>query len=77
MKLIAVYMDREEQTIKDYAKTHQLPYTMLMNTDGSVGVKYGVRGIPTLIVIDLEGKVRYRGHDASAAGEMVEKLLKK
>ena len=77
MKLIAVYIDAEEQTIKDYVKGHKIPYTMLMNTTGSVAQKYKVRGIPTLIVIDLEGTVRYRGHDAGAAGEMVEKLLKK
>lgn len=36
---------------------------------------YKIRGFPTILVIDAEGKIAYRGHDAGAAEKVAEKKL--
>ena len=44
---------------------------------GSIAEKYGIRGYPSTILIDREGKVvgRFQAHDSKLAIEMMEKLL--
>lgn len=37
---------------------------------------YKIRGFPTVLVIDAEGKIAYRGHDPGAAEKIAEKKLK-
>jgi len=75
LQIIAVYLGEPEATVKAYVQKHGIEYTVLLDPDGAVGNRYGVKGIPTFLVIDLEGKVRYRGHDPNEAGRVVGQLL--
>jgi hypothetical protein len=36
-----------------------------------------VRGWPTIVVLDVDQSIRYRGHDGDAATEVVKELLAK
>jgi len=39
--------------------------------------EWGVKGWPTIVVIDKEGKIHYRGHDGHIAGNVAKELLGK
>jgi len=36
---------------------------------------WAIEGWPTVVVLDAERKIRYRGHDGNAATEIAEKLV--
>jgi thiol-disulfide isomerase/thioredoxin len=53
--------NREEAaTVREYEEAHKLTYTAGLDGDGAVAQAYGVRGLPTLVVVDKAGKVVFR-----------------
>lgn len=46
---------------KQFAEKVELPYPILMDTDGKVGHMYGAMTTPHVFVIDKEGKLVYMG----------------
>lgn len=72
---LAIYVNEPLGTVKSYAGRHGLEHTVLLDVDGAVATRYGVKSIPTFVVIDLDGKMRYYGNNVNAAGRVVEKLL--
>jgi len=66
--LEVVYIDIMEplEKVARFAKTHSLPYKVLIDEDGNIADNYGIIGVPTLILIDREGyvvKVSHRTAD--------------
>ena len=43
--------------------------------DPKISDEWQVRGWPTIVVLDAERKVHYRGHDGEAATEVAKKLV--
>ena len=41
----------------------------------AISSTWGVRGWPTIVILDAEMKIHYRGHDGHAATEMAKKLV--
>ena len=39
-----------------------LGYTMLADTELAAAQAYGVRGLPTVVLVDAAGQVRYQDH---------------
>lgn len=62
VKVLAVYIRESKTTLEEFAKKHEIPYTILLDADGSVASKYGIRGVPTVILVDRAGIIRFRGH---------------
>lgn len=52
--------DATPDVIEKMAKLHA-PYRMLLDPTSSVARQYGVTGATDLIVLDAEGRIRYRG----------------
>ena len=50
-------------------------FKVIMDTDGAISDSYGVRAIPTTIILDRDGSVLYRGHDINAAERAVSGAL--
>lgn len=72
----------ESELIK-FAKKEGITYPLAIdktssNTQsfGQTALQYGIEGIPTVVVIDQKGVVRYRGHSVKEAELMVARLLK-
>lgn len=64
--------------VRRYVKDHKLSYTVLPNA-GAVNRHYGVRGFPTIVYIDKQGKIA--GNDLGFPGraaveEKVRKILR-
>jgi peroxiredoxin len=43
--------------VSAFTLKHKLPYIVLLDTDGKVASMYGVRGVPTKVLISKEGKI--------------------
>ncbi|GAD05197.1 thiol:disulfide interchange protein [Porphyromonas crevioricanis JCM 15906] len=49
---------------------------MLEKERGTIGDMYGIEGIPTLLLIDANGKILARGHESEPIAEMLEEIYK-
>lgn len=72
--------DEERQMLAKFAKSHDLGHRFAITADDSMAEYYGVSGIPHVVVIDREGKVRMMKvgsgeENARAIGELLEKLI--
>ncbi|MCU0581000.1 MAG: TlpA family protein disulfide reductase [Syntrophales bacterium] len=43
--------------VREFAKNNQIPYRILLDEDGSVGMVYGVMGVPAMILINQDGEL--------------------
>lgn len=77
--LIGVNSDRDLEAIRKTVKEEGINWRSFQNqpkgADASISSAWGVRGWPTLIVIDADFRIRYRGHSGEAATAVVRKLL--
>jgi len=58
-ELLAISLDNTREAAQDAATELKLPFPVLLDSSGIVSHQYGVEGIPTLMVIDKAGIVRY------------------
>jgi protein-disulfide isomerase-like protein with CxxC motif len=75
--LIGINSDKLERAQKA-VKDNELNWRSFQNiqADGSkISKDWGVSGWPTLIVIDQNGEVVYRGHDGHKATDIAKKLV--
>lgn len=71
----AVYIQEGKAKVSSFAQKRELPYRILLDTDAKVAVKYGVRGVPTKVIVDRDGSVlcwMCQGEEA-----LLEKALRK
>lgn len=50
------YADSKENAINEIDK-HDINYPMLFDEDGDIGYRYRISGVPTIVIIDPDGKV--------------------
>ena len=57
--LEVIYINIMESRVKvaKFAKTYSLPFQILLDEDGGVASSFAVVGVPTLVLIDKEGKI--------------------
>lgn len=62
--LLAVAIDFREskEDVARFRKDYDLPYTVLWDADNTVSGAYAVEGIPTILLVDPQGVIRYRAH---------------
>jgi peroxiredoxin len=60
-ELLAISIDDTRKPAEDYATSMKLPFPVLLDSGRKTADAYGVTAIPTLFVIDENGKVIY-GH---------------
>jgi thiol-disulfide isomerase/thioredoxin len=59
LTLLAVNQREPANIVKEYVLRENVNSRVLLDKDGLIGEKYGVVGIPMVVVIDQNGKVRY------------------
>lgn len=57
--LLAVNLQEEPAVVRRFAEQRQLPFTILLDSDGTVAERYNVQALPSLYVIDPMGRVRF------------------
>lgn len=77
--LVGVNSDSPLQLAHDAVEKNKLNWRSFQNkpadADKAISEAWAVRGWPTIVVLDHELKIRYRGHDGHAASEIAEKLV--
>ena len=46
-------------TVRSYMAGHQFDVPALLDQDGSMGQAYGIRGVPALFIVDVQGNIRF------------------
>lgn len=56
--LVMVNVDIQEplERVNQFVKTNQIPYRVLLDEDGAVGMAYGIVGVPSLVLINQDGE---------------------
>lgn len=58
-EILAISIDDSRSDAERYASHEQLPFPVLLDSDQKVAESYQVEGIPTMFVVDQDGKVTY------------------
>lgn len=61
--VIGVNAGEDSSTARAAAEALGMTWPVLLDMDGRIAAAYEVEALPTLLVLDADGIVRYRGHD--------------
>ncbi len=68
----------ELETIKSFIKAHRMPYTVAVSKDGANTSFYNATTLPTVVLIDRKGLIRYINSGSNSAREdEIERMIKK
>jgi peroxiredoxin len=59
LQILAADMGEPEPTVRSFLKDSPFPYPVLLDSDSKVSDALGIMALPTLLVIDRKGVVRY------------------
>ena len=75
LEILAIDMNESKTKVESYIKKYQVTYTTLLDTEATVARNYGIRGVPTKVLVGPDGKLFcYPCYDLA---NQVEELLKK
>ena len=66
MLAVAVNYRQTERDVAAFAATNGLQYTLLWDADNKAADHYCVSGIPTVVLVDPEGIIRYKANGISS-----------
>ena len=77
-EIVGVSVDKDLEALDTYLQENQIPWETLAGDEaGELAEKYGVRGIPTMMLVDQKGNVVAVAHNIAALAPQAEKLLAK
>lgn len=57
-EVVGISLDEDTEALKEYLKDENVPWVSLHDgADGDLAVKFGIVGIPTMMLLDKEGKL--------------------
>jgi thiol-disulfide isomerase/thioredoxin len=77
LEVIGMNMDRGDiNTVKHFVRSMLIPYPIAITSDHA-GRNYGITGLPTIILIDREGRIREKiaGYTGEIAKQMTAKVV--
>ncbi len=76
LEVVAVNLDRDLEAVEKYLDQHQIEWTNLVGQEAAqIARKYGIRAIPTMLVVDVDGKVAAIGNRVADIQSKVRQLL--
>ncbi len=73
LEVMAIYINESEKKLRAFSQKHAIPYTVLLDLDGATASAYKIRGVPTLMLIDRNGIIQYRGYNVPQG--MIKKII--
>jgi cytochrome c biogenesis protein CcmG, thiol:disulfide interchange protein DsbE len=74
VQLYAINIEESENTIMDFLQNNGYSLPVLLDADGSISQEFRVRAVPTTIIVDSQGVIRYR-KTGGVTKEELEKVL--
>lgn len=59
--IVAVSVEEQRDRVMAYLETNPVPFTVLLDTAGTVSSSYGIRALPTSFLVDSTGRVLQSG----------------
>lgn len=77
-EVVGVSVDKDEEALATYLEENNIPWETLVGEGATdLAEKYGVRGIPTMMLVDQKGSIVAVAHNVAALAPEAEKLLAK
>jgi len=57
LEMLAVNLSESEGQVRQFMNSHGYTFPVMMDGNGRIGGLYGIRSIPTTLIIDREGKI--------------------
>ena len=70
VQFLAVDVGERRKTVEEFVGKNPFPYPVLLDPQSEVADRLGVMSLPTLIVLDREGKVAFTGSGVHGAEEL-------
>ena len=75
VRFYGIDLDEPEGDVKGFLEKQQLQFPVLLDVGGKVAQQYGVRGIPTTVILNRNGQEVFRKVGGTTSQEL-EKVLK-
>ena len=80
--ILSVNLGEDPNVVAEFADKHKMLWTVLLDLDRSVADSYDVRAIPTFVIVDKDGVIRYKkaGNSQSVKDEItsiIEEILRR
>lgn len=75
LEFLSINILESKRAVSRLVAAKGIKYPVLLDPRGETAKAYRVRGVPTVIVIDLKGSMVYYGHDISEALRKIEGML--
>jgi len=56
-ELIAIYVNESREKVTSFTSKNDLPWTVLLDSDGTVAKMFGVTGVPTKFLVKKDGSI--------------------
>ncbi|MDP7018346.1 MAG: TlpA disulfide reductase family protein [Pirellulaceae bacterium] len=77
LEVVAVNLDRDDAALAKYLEEHDVAWPNLVADDArAVASKYGVKAIPTFVLVDTKGSIVAVGHKVADLRDKAQALLK-
>jgi thiol-disulfide isomerase/thioredoxin len=63
MVSVAIAFKESRDDVVKFKKVNELPYLVLWDEDNKTADQYAVEGIPTVLLVDAKGIIRFRGYN--------------
>ena len=74
VQFLAVDSGEDEATVRRYVDKTPFPYPVPLDPDDKVSIRYPVAGLPTVMIIDRQGRVSYMQTGISPAATLRREL---
>jgi peroxiredoxin len=80
LEILSINQGETAEPVRNFIQRKKYSFHVVLDQDGAVGGNYGVRGIPTLVLVDKKGvvqwlRVGYSGND-DALRQLLERLTR-
>lgn len=76
LEVVGISLDDDQEALAEYLEENQIEWaTLAGERTAELADRYGVRGIPTMMLVDRDGTVLMTGHQAQPLIEKAEQLL--
>lgn len=72
LDILSINIMQPPQMVKGFIRAKGIKYPVLFDQKGEAAFSYKVRGVPTYVVVDLEGGMRYYGNSLDEAMKKIE-----
>jgi peroxiredoxin len=75
LEIVNIDIQESKEKVAKFTTKYGLPYRVLLDEDGTVGGIYGIRGVPSMVLVDPNGNILCR--QCPQIETLIETLLKK